>query len=102
MKESFLVIYIKKVSAPEPKPDHHKRTKRVSELCTLPGQKNEDDNDEVDPIIEKLTKVGCLEFHYKVQDCYFETKDWRKCVNEVKEFQTCLINAKKKINQEKN
>lgn len=78
------------MSAPQPNPDHHKRTKRVNE-CELPSL----DEDGTDPIIEKLNKVGCLEAHYKVQDCYFDTKDWRKCVKEVKEFQACLINAKK-------
>ena len=77
------------MSAPEPNPEHHKRTKRVNE-CELP-----DPSEEEDPIIEKLSKVGCLEAHYKVQDCYFDSKDWRKCVTEVKEFQACLVNAKK-------
>ncbi len=79
------------MSVPQPNPEQHKKTKRVNIECQLPGL-NEDG---VDPIIEKLTKVGCLEHHYKVQDCYFDTKDWRKCVKEVKEFQDCLQKAKK-------
>jgi len=72
---------------------HHKRTKRVTD-CELPNNSN--DNEEVDPVIEKLTKVGCLELHYKVQDCYFETKDWRQCTKEVKQFQACLKESKEK------
>lgn len=66
----------------------HKRTKRVSE-CELVTV----GTDEKDPIVEKLSKIGCLEQHYKVQDCYFDTKDWRKCTQEVKEFQLCIKQA---------
>ena len=70
---------------PQPNPEHHKRTKRVNE-CELP-ELNEDGTD---PVIDKLSKIGCLELHYKVQDCYFDTKDWRKCTKEVKDFQQCI------------
>ncbi len=72
----------------------HKRTKRVSE-CELPTLNKDDDED---PIITKLNKIGCLEKHYAVQDCYFETKDWRKCSKEVKEFQECVKQAKEESN----
>ena len=49
----------------------HKRTKRVSATeCDIYEPKEE----EVDPVVEKLSKIGCLEKHYLVQDCYFETK----------------------------
>lgn len=49
----------------------HRRTKRVSATeCDLYEPKE----DEVDPVVEKLSKIGCLEKHYQVQDCYFETK----------------------------
>ncbi len=73
---------------------HHKRTKRVVSECELANKSNNDE--EVDPVIEKLTKVGCLELHYQVQDCYFETKDWRQCTKQVKEFQACLKASKEK------
>jgi len=66
---------------------HHKRTKKT-ELCEIGDQSDQD------PVIEKLSKIGCLEKHYQVQDCYFETKDWRKCTKEVKQFQECLKQAK--------
>lgn len=50
---------------------HHKKTKRVSPTeCEIYEPKE----DEVDPVIDKLTKIGCLEKHYQVQDCYFDTK----------------------------
>ena len=70
----------------------HKRTRKLSE-CELNNPKGA--NDEEDPVITKLTKLGCLEKHYAVQDCFFETKDWRKCSKEVKEFQDCVKHAQK-------
>lgn len=72
----------------------HQKTKRVNE-CDLASSLVSKSGDEEDPVIAKLTKIGCLEAHYKVQDCYFEAKDWRKCVTEVKEFQECMNRAKK-------
>ncbi|CAF0976955.1 unnamed protein product [Brachionus calyciflorus] len=70
------------VSSGESSNEVHKRTKRVSECeFTLVG------TDAEDPVVAKLSKIGCLEHHYKVQDCYFDTKDWRKCTQQVKEFQ---------------
>ena len=72
------------------KSDFHKRTPRINECEIVTAKEGE-----LDPIVEKLGKIGCLELHYKVQDCYFETKDWRKCTQEVKEFQACLSKAKK-------
>ena len=48
----------------------HKKTKRVTATeCDIYEPK-----DEEDPVIVKLSKIGCLENHYKVQDCYFDTK----------------------------
>ncbi len=70
----------------------HKRTQKRSECDLITNKKDEDDTD---PVVEKLSKIGCLESHYKVQDCYFETKDWRKCTNEVQEFQNCIKLSKK-------
>ena len=72
---------------------HHNKKKHVSE-CELPSINR--DNEE-DPIINKLSKIGCLEKHYSVQDCYFEAKDWRKCIKEVKEFQDCVRKAKENL-----
>ena len=33
---------------------------------------------EHDRVIVMLEKAGCLEQHYKVQDCMVEHQDWRK------------------------
>ena len=70
---------------------HHTRTKRVNE-CEI---NTVDKDDQEDPVIKNLTKKGCLEKHYAVQDCYFDTKDWRKCTKEVNEFKDCIKQAKK-------
>lgn len=59
-----------------------------SDLCTL-------DENQTETVVDKLTKIGCLNEHYKVQDCFFEKKDWRKCQVEVKEFKACLDRNKK-------
>ena len=69
----------------------HKKTRRVNEceITTL------DKDDQEDPVIKNLTKIGCLEKHYAVQDCYFDTKDWRKCTKEVAEFKECIKQSKK-------
>ncbi len=75
----------------------HKRTKRVNE-CDVYTHTIEE---EEDPVVVQLTKLGCLEAHYKVQDCYFESKDWRKCTTEVKQFQECMKAAKEKQQQQK-
>ena len=42
------------------------------------------DDDEDDPVDKMLKKAGCLEKHYKVQECMVEHKDWRQCKAEVK------------------
>jgi cytochrome c oxidase assembly factor 4 len=69
----------------------HKRTKKVNECEITPVDKD----DQEDPVIKNLSKLGCLEKHYAVQDCYFDTKDWRKCTKEVKDFKECIDKAKK-------
>lgn len=43
-----------------------------------------------DPVELMLKKTGCIELHYKVQECIAETGDWRQCQHKVKEFKTCM------------
>ena len=43
-----------------------------------------DDDDEDDPVDKMLKKAGCLEQHYKVQECMVEYSDWRQCKSVVK------------------
>ncbi|XP_072941330.1 uncharacterized protein [Epargyreus clarus] len=59
-------------------------------------ERPEDPDD--DPVESMLKKSGCLELHYKVQECIATTKDWRKCQNEVNDFRVCIENHKKQDN----
>ncbi|XP_044761888.1 cytochrome c oxidase assembly factor 4 homolog, mitochondrial [Coccinella septempunctata] len=43
-----------------------------------------------DPVEEMLKRTGCIELHYKVQECIAETQDWRKCQLVVSEFRKCM------------
>ena len=52
-----------------------------------------DDTDEEDPVEKMLEKAGCLQKHYAVQECMAETRDWRQCQNQVKEFRECIAKS---------
>lgn len=43
-----------------------------------------------DPVEQMLKRTGCIELHYKVQECIAETGDWRQCQETVKEFKACM------------
>ncbi|XP_076264084.1 uncharacterized protein LOC143198626 isoform X2 [Rhynchophorus ferrugineus] len=43
-----------------------------------------------DPVEQMLKKTGCMELHFKVQECIAESQDWRKCQNQVSEFKKCM------------
>lgn len=51
--------------------------------------------DDEDPVEKMLRKTGCIELHYKIQECIAETRDWRKCQDLVKEFRLCMEEHKK-------
>ncbi|KAK7069292.1 Cytochrome oxidase assembly factor 4 [Halocaridina rubra] len=58
-----------------------------------PHQRNKvpkEDEDEEDPVEQMIAKTGCLEKHYAVQFCMADNKDWRKCQQEVMDFQSCI------------
>ena len=67
--------------------DTHNRTKHL--------QKSEDD-EELDHVEVMLKKAGCLELHYKVQECMFDTRDWRQCQSQVQDFKKCIEASKQK------
>ena len=58
----------------------------------------EDDKDLYEELIDKS---GCAKFHYALQDCYFEHKDWRQCRKEMEDFKKCTDQQNKR-NQQKN
>lgn len=37
-----------------------------------------------------LERSGCADFHYRLQDCMLDHKDWRKCQEEVRAFKECM------------
>jgi len=43
-----------------------------------------------------LENSGCARFHYALQDCYFEQRDWRKCQKEMMDFKKCTEEQKQK------
>ena len=48
--------------------------------------------DELDEWDARIQRGGCMQEHLKLQDCYMDTKDWRKCKDEVHgcyEFSNC-------------
>ncbi len=53
-------------------------------------EKLENQSEEEKDLYEELIeKSGCAQFHFALQDCYFEHNDWRKCTKEMEEFKKC-------------
>lgn len=53
-------------------------------------------DDDIDPVEQMMKRTGCLELHYKVQECIAESKDWRKCQKEVNDFKKCFDESRKR------
>ena len=47
-------------------------------------------DEEDDKVIAAIKKTGCFELNEAVVECHYDTKDWRKCVNQVRAFQDCM------------
>lgn len=51
-----------------------------------------------DPYDKMLERSGCVEYHHKLQDCFFDQGgDWRKCQQEMKEFKECMKNKQQQV-----
>ena len=64
-----------------------------------PVRTDDDEDEEEDLIDNAIKKTGCSTQHNALQDCYYDSKDWRKCTEQVKAFKECMIrynNSKKK------
>ncbi|XP_026461804.1 cytochrome c oxidase assembly factor 4 homolog, mitochondrial [Ctenocephalides felis] len=48
------------------------------------------ENEIEDPVETMLKKTGCIDLHYKVQECIAEKQDWRKCQDVVQNFKACM------------
>ncbi|XP_050359823.1 cytochrome c oxidase assembly factor 4 homolog, mitochondrial [Nymphalis io] len=68
-------------------------------MTVKPREKVESDDD---PVESMLKKAGCLDLHYKVQECINTTKDWRKCQGEVNDFRLCITKHKDEMIRIKN
>ena len=48
-------------------------------------------NDDDDPYDKMLQRTGCVDYHHKLQDCFYDNgNDWRKCQKEMKQFRECM------------
>ncbi|XP_008331118.1 cytochrome c oxidase assembly factor 4 homolog, mitochondrial [Cynoglossus semilaevis] len=52
----------------------------------------ERNDDEDDPVERMISRTGCAELHYAVQECMAEHQDWRVCQSQVQTFKDCMIN----------
>lgn len=60
-----------------------------------------EEEEEEDPFYTIIEKSGCSKYHYALQDCYAETRDWRKCKKEMQDFQACTEAQRKLKNRTK-
>ncbi|XP_029925349.1 cytochrome c oxidase assembly factor 4 homolog, mitochondrial isoform X2 [Myripristis murdjan] len=47
--------------------------------------------DEDDPVERMISRTGCAELHYAVQECMAEHQDWRRCQRQVETFKQCMV-----------
>jgi cytochrome c oxidase assembly factor 4 len=77
-----------------------KRESQMGQTSTKPTQVVAeiplDDDDEEDPWITRIKKSGCYDQHVALQDCYYDTKDWRACREEMNLFRVCFAAQQKK------
>ena len=50
-------------------------------------------------LMDPVERTGCETQNDTVLLCYAETKDWRKCKNEVEAFKKCMENYEKQQKQ---
>ena len=61
------------------------------------------EDEDKDPYDLMLERSGCSQYHYKLQDCFFENdNDWRKCQNEMKSVRDCMMKQQQKKRKTKN
>ncbi|XP_072432879.1 cytochrome c oxidase assembly factor 4 homolog, mitochondrial [Chiloscyllium punctatum] len=49
-----------------------------------------EEEEEVDPVDQMISRTGCASFHRAVQDCMAEHQDWRQCQRSVHDFKQCM------------
>lgn len=51
--------------------------------------KVEDGDDEMDEWDQRIFSTGCSQEQTRMNDCYFDKKDWRACKQEMEVFREC-------------
>ncbi|KAI2030750.1 hypothetical protein LOY94_002110 [Ophidiomyces ophidiicola] len=49
----------------------------------------DDDDDEPDDWDKRIFSTGCAAEQTKMNDCYYDKRDWRKCSKEMEAFREC-------------
>ena len=54
------------------------------------GHRRVEDESEEDVYEKSISESGCAAENEAVQNCYFETRDWRRCAGALAEFRACF------------
>lgn len=74
---------------PKMGPESHQVQPEMTDI--KPSEHNRStEYEEDDPVTKAIEKTGCLEFHYAVQECMGENRDWRVCQGPVQTFAKCM------------
>nr|XP_033804684.1 cytochrome c oxidase assembly factor 4 homolog, mitochondrial isoform X2 [Geotrypetes seraphini]XP_033804686.1 cytochrome c oxidase assembly factor 4 homolog, mitochondrial isoform X2 [Geotrypetes seraphini]XP_033804687.1 cytochrome c oxidase assembly factor 4 homolog, mitochondrial isoform X2 [Geotrypetes seraphini] len=74
-----------------PNPPGHNWSRKVE---------REEQEEEEDPLDQMIFRSGCAAFHYALQECMSEQRDWRKCQQQVQLFKDCMQEQQKQRMQE--
>ena len=65
-----------------------------------PHNRSRNEEDEDDPVDRMISRTGCADLHYAVQECMAEHQDWRKCREQVQTFKDCMTTFQKARQEE--
>ncbi|XP_061102862.1 cytochrome c oxidase assembly factor 4 homolog, mitochondrial-like [Conger conger] len=63
----------------------------MASSSSSPHDRSRLSEDEEDPVDQMISRTGCAELHYAVQECMAEHQDWRKCQPQVQAFKECML-----------
>lgn len=52
--------------------------------------KSQEEEEEEDPVEAMVSRTGCAEQHWALQECMAEQRDWRRCQAQVQAFRQCM------------
>ncbi|XP_015787081.1 cytochrome c oxidase assembly factor 4 homolog, mitochondrial [Tetranychus urticae] len=59
-------------------------------------ERKEAEEEQDDPVTLAIKKTGCLQYHFDVQECMYEKRDWRACKDQVSLFKECMADYQRK------